>query len=99
MQLSKTTLARLRGYIFFVVNGKRFWRYDDARAERVRITESGQPVEFAGWNLFIGWRWFFLTVHPRNACAVMSRPLDPKAHPVRASAMASMPRLTAAAEL
>ena len=99
MTLSKTTLCRLRGYVFFVVNGKRFWRYDDARAERVRITDAGQPVEFAGWNLLLDWRWFYLTVsHGRSACVMTHNP-TPEAHPVRASAMASTPRLTAAAEL
>lgn len=99
MTLSKTTLSRLRGYVFFVVNGKRFWRYDDARAERVRITDAGQPVEFAGWNILLGWRLFYLAIKLGNPACAMTGNTNPETRPVRASAMASMPRLTAAAEL
>ena len=99
MTLSKTTLARLRGYVFFVINGKRFWRYDDARAERVRITDANEPVEFAGWNILLGWRWFYLTIKLGKPACVMTGNPNPEARPVRASVIASTPRITAAAEM
>jgi hypothetical protein len=98
MNLSKTTIARLRGYVFFVVNGKRFWRYDDARAERVRITDSGEPVDFSGWNILLGWRWFYLTIRLGNPACVMYHNANPEIHPARASALASTPRITAVSE-
>jgi hypothetical protein len=61
--MNKTLEAFLRGYLFFDVNGKKFFTYNAAREERVRTVGD---VEFKGWHIFKGWRCFFLSVGGRN---------------------------------
>lgn len=57
--MNKTLEALLRGYLFFDVNGKKFFTYNAARAERVATVGD---VEFIGWHIFKGWRCFYKTV-------------------------------------
>ena len=97
MKISKNTEALLRGYVLFKVNGKRFSNYEDARAERVRITEANQPVEFSGWHVIKGWRWFYYTTMLRNCPTSATRVTG--AHSVRERVLASTPNITSAAEL
>jgi hypothetical protein len=96
MKISKNTEARLRGYVFFNVNGKRFWNYEDARAERVRITDANQPVEFSGWHVLKGWQWFYYTISLRPSYEVS---VCSEARPSRARVLASTPNIVAAAEV
>lgn len=55
--MNKTLEALLRGYVLFDVNGQRFYRYNTALAQRKATTGD---VEFKGWHLFKGWRFFFI---------------------------------------
>lgn len=55
--MNKTLEALLRGYVRFDVNGKRFWLYNTALAERKSIDGN---VRFSGFNIFKGWRIFYL---------------------------------------
>jgi len=96
MKISKNIEALLRGYVVFNVNGKRFWNYEDARAERVRITDANQPVEFSGWHVIKGWRWFYYTAYIGPSFDVH---VDSEAHPARARALASTPNIVAVAEV
>lgn len=62
--MNKTVEAFLRGYIFFKVNDKVFFRYNSALAERKRIEGN---VKFIGFNIFYlllfnPWRCFFLRI-------------------------------------
>lgn len=55
---NKTLEALLRGYIFFDVNGQRYWTYRAALAARKAVPETLE-VCFAGRHLFKGWVIFF----------------------------------------
>ena len=57
--MNKSLEAALRGYILFDVNGKRFWRYNTALAQRKATTGD---VAFNGLHIFKGWVCFFLRV-------------------------------------
>lgn len=73
--MNKNLKALLKGYVLFDVNGKRFKRYEDARAERVATTERGEAVAFKGFNVFqMRWFYFFVSVYPRPACEVLANP-------------------------
>ena len=54
--MNKTLEALLRGYIFFDVNGARFYKYNSALARRKETTGD---VYFKGWHIFKGWRGFY----------------------------------------
>jgi hypothetical protein len=62
--MNKTLEALLRGYVRFDVNGKRFWRYKTALAERKATIDD---VCFAGRHIFKGWRIFYLRKTRRTA--------------------------------
>ncbi len=57
--MNKSLEAFLRGYILFDVNGKRFWKYNDALRER---KATAGDVQFVGLHIFKGWICFFLRV-------------------------------------
>jgi hypothetical protein len=96
MKISKNIEALLRGYVLFKVNGKRFSNYEDARAERVRITDASQPVEFKGLHIFKGWQWFYYTVFLRKAYEAS---VNCETRPSRARVLASTPNIVAVAEV
>ena len=52
----KTLEAILRGYIYFKVNDKVFYRYNTALAYRESITGN---VDFIGLHIFKGWVGFY----------------------------------------
>jgi hypothetical protein len=52
---NKNIEALLRGYLFFNVNGKRFFKYNSAVKSR-KSTPKNKSVIFKGWNIF----YFFL---------------------------------------
>ena len=54
--MNKSLEAILRGYVLFDVNGKRFWLYNTALAER---KATAGDVEFNGLHVFKGWLCFF----------------------------------------
>jgi hypothetical protein len=61
--MNKTIEAILRGYILFTVNGKRFYRYNSALAERKSLSEAPY-LNFSGLNIFYlftkqPWRCFY----------------------------------------
>lgn len=55
----KTIEAILRGYLFFRVNGERFWLYNNAREKRKSINGN---VAFEGYHIWKGWTGFFYRV-------------------------------------
>ena len=58
--MNKTLEALLRGYVVFKVNGNRFWTYNAARAERVRLCdETRGEVVFYGWSVWRRWQCFY----------------------------------------
>jgi hypothetical protein len=61
--MNKSLEAALRGYILFAVNGKRFWRYNTALAQRKATTGD---VAFNGLHIFKGWVCFFLRVSKKG---------------------------------
>ena len=62
--MNKTLEALLRGYVLFDVNGKRFFRYNSALAQRKATTGD---VEFKGLHVFKGWTTFFLRIMASEA--------------------------------
>jgi hypothetical protein len=50
VKLNKTLEALLKGYLFFRVNGKTYFRYNTALKARKRITRG--DVFFDGWNIY-----------------------------------------------
>lgn len=57
--MNKTLEAMIRGYLFFEVNGKRFWLYNSALAERKSWKGS---VYFRGFHAIKGWRTFYYRI-------------------------------------
>jgi hypothetical protein len=52
----KSLEALIRGYLFYRVNGERFWIYNSARNKRISIEGN---VAFEGYHIFKGWTGFF----------------------------------------
>jgi hypothetical protein len=61
--MNKSLEAALRGYILFDVNGKRFWRYNTALAQRKATTGD---VAFNGLHIFKGWVCFFSRISKKG---------------------------------
>ena len=59
MKINKSIEAFVRGYLFFKVNGKFFYFYNNALEERKRINGN---VFFIGFHIFKKYRCFFQRV-------------------------------------
>jgi hypothetical protein len=90
--MNKNIEAIARGYVYFDVNGKRFYKYNDALAERKSIQGD---VEFNGFHVFKGWRCFYFRQGPRSP---ISWTVNPFAKVPNASATIDMTNVKASAE-
>lgn len=76
--MNKTIEAWLRGYVFFRVNGRGFYRYNSANAyAEILQTEDDSirvSVSFTGFHVFKGWRTFLLVyVAPTPTMTINAR--------------------------
>ena len=62
--MNKTVKALLLGYIYFDVNGEKFYTYNKALEKRKKIKGN---VYFDGFNIFLGWRTFYLRMFNKKA--------------------------------
>jgi hypothetical protein len=56
----------LRGFVRFEVNGRRFWRYEDAYREAMELCATKLDVYFLGYQIGTGWKLIMMKERERH---------------------------------
>ena len=57
--MNKSFEAILKGYVYFDVNGKRYYNYIDANERAEMFIKIDHDITFLGFNILKGWKTFY----------------------------------------
>jgi hypothetical protein len=65
----KTLSALLRGYLYFKVQDKYFFRYNVAKCYKDSLSQE-ESVSFKGWHVWKGWTGFFYRIVSKDSVII-----------------------------